>query len=254
MKASDVLRDWFADVDPADMLRTDVDGLIEMPLSQAGAFVDVQGAFDESCRVVVDPARDPDGQRVILKQIAGGKPRSGLKLCLLKTGREIRLHIRADDNRVFIGAFGYGLTIEAFLIERAQLVVGDAVTCNGARMALVNSSIQIGQDSMISDEVILQSSDQHGIVDLKSGRIVNDRPTSITIGRHVWIGRRALLMPNCRIGDGAIIGAGSTVTGAVEGRAIHAGVPARLVRADTSWSRSRTTISPEEAAFFGEGG
>ena len=50
------------------------------------------------------------------------------------------------------------------------------------------------------------------------------------IGNDVWIGQNATIMPGVHIGDGAIIGANSTVAGEVRPYTIVAGNPARLIR------------------------
>ena len=50
------------------------------------------------------------------------------------------------------------------------------------------------------------------------------------VGNDVWFGYGALVMPGVRIGDGAIIGAGSVVTTDVPPYAVVAGNPARVVR------------------------
>jgi acetyltransferase-like isoleucine patch superfamily enzyme len=52
----------------------------------------------------------------------------------------------------------------------------------------------------------------------------------ISIGHDVWIGSRATVLANVRIGHGAIIAAGAVVTRDVEPYAIVAGVPARTLR------------------------
>lgn len=51
-----------------------------------------------------------------------------------------------------------------------------------------------------------------------------------SIGNDVWIGTGVLLMAGVRVGDGAIVAAGSVVTRDVPPYAVVAGVPARLVR------------------------
>lgn len=51
-----------------------------------------------------------------------------------------------------------------------------------------------------------------------------------TIGNDVWIGRSAILMSGIRVGDGAVIGAGSVVTKDVPPYAIVAGNPAKIIR------------------------
>lgn len=50
------------------------------------------------------------------------------------------------------------------------------------------------------------------------------------IGNDVWIGFSAMVMPGVRIGDGAVIGAGSVVTRDVEPYTIVAGNPAREIK------------------------
>lgn len=49
------------------------------------------------------------------------------------------------------------------------------------------------------------------------------------IGNNIWIGMRAIILPGVRIGDGAIIGAGSVVTKDVAPYTIVGGNPAKVV-------------------------
>ncbi len=50
------------------------------------------------------------------------------------------------------------------------------------------------------------------------------------IGNDVWIGQNATIMPGVKIGDGAIIGANSTVASNVDNFTIVAGNPAKPIR------------------------
>ena len=61
---------------------------------------------------------------------------------------------------------------------------------------------------------------------------VNKKDNAITeIGNDVWIGADAIILPKCkRIGNGAIIGAGSVVVHDVEPYSIVAGNPAKIIR------------------------
>lgn len=52
----------------------------------------------------------------------------------------------------------------------------------------------------------------------------------VTIGRNVWIGEGASVLPGVTLGDGCIVGAGAVVTKSFEAGSVLAGVPARCIR------------------------
>ena len=52
----------------------------------------------------------------------------------------------------------------------------------------------------------------------------------VTIGTDVWVGAGALILPGVRIGDRAVIGAGSVVTRDVPADMFAAGNPCRVIR------------------------
>jgi acetyltransferase-like isoleucine patch superfamily enzyme len=53
---------------------------------------------------------------------------------------------------------------------------------------------------------------------------------SIVIGDEAWLGFGVIVLGGVRIGEGAVIGAGSVVTQDVPDGAIAMGVPARVVK------------------------
>ena len=55
-------------------------------------------------------------------------------------------------------------------------------------------------------------------------------PAPIRIGKNVWIGANATVLPGVMIGDNAVIAAGAVVTKDVPANAVAAGVPARAIR------------------------
>jgi acetyltransferase-like isoleucine patch superfamily enzyme len=52
----------------------------------------------------------------------------------------------------------------------------------------------------------------------------------VIIEDDVWIGSSAIIMPGIRIGQGAVIGAGSVITKDVPSRAIIIGNPGRVLK------------------------
>jgi acetyltransferase-like isoleucine patch superfamily enzyme len=65
----------------------------------------------------------------------------------------------------------------------------------------------------------------------RSSRIVDQgySQRGVTIGNDVLVGANAVILDGCRIGTGAVIGAGSVVTGDIPAYSIAAGVPAKPI-------------------------
>jgi len=55
-------------------------------------------------------------------------------------------------------------------------------------------------------------------------------PAPIVIGRNVWIGSNAIVLPGVTVGDNAVIAAASVVTKDVPADTVVAGSPARVLR------------------------
>ena len=53
----------------------------------------------------------------------------------------------------------------------------------------------------------------------------------VHIGRNVWIGAGAIIVPGVTIGDNSVIGAGSVVTKDVPANVVAVGNPCRVMRA-----------------------
>jgi maltose O-acetyltransferase len=84
--------------------------------------------------------------------------------------------------------------------------------------------IQIGADVSIGPEAAILTLGH----DPRSDDFA-DRGGSVSIGNHVWIGYRAIVLPGVSIGEGAVVGAGSVVSRDVPPFSIVAGNPARLI-------------------------
>ena len=106
----------------------------------------------------------------------------------------------------------------------------------GALQVHEMGSITIGRDCMISTLVYLSVSDIHPIYDRTTGERINPA-ASITIGDHVWLGLRSMIMKGARIESGAVVAAGSIVSGTVPANAVVAGSPARVIRENVVWHR-----------------
>ncbi len=123
----------------------------------------------------------------------------------------------------------------------ARASIGAQTSINGCNAVLADSDLTIGEDCMFSHGIVLQTSDQHGIIDIATRQIINEK-RGITLGDHVWLGKNAALCPGVTIGDGAIVGMGSVVTKDVAPWTLVAGNPARELKTGVTWSREMDHI------------
>ncbi|TCD02013.1 hypothetical protein EZ449_19380 [Pedobacter frigidisoli] len=91
--------------------------------------------------------------------------------------------------------------------------------------------ILIGEKCLIAQNVNLIGSNhsiakEHNILD----QSWDDSKLNVIIGNDVWIGCGATILPGVKIGNGAIIAAGSVVVRDVEEYAIHGGIPAKFIK------------------------
>ncbi|MCX6073157.1 MAG: acyltransferase [Campylobacterales bacterium] len=132
--------------------------------------------------------------------------------------------------RCWIGAydeyFGYRYS--------PSLTIGDNVIINfNCHIACINS-ITIGNDTLVSSDVLI-SDHTHGEISNRTfDSIRRTQPLvskgAIVIGNNVWIGEKVSILSNVCIGDNSIIGANSVVTKNIPANCIVAGNPAKIIR------------------------
>ena len=166
-----------------------------------------------------------------------------------KSTGNIVIFVAASDAVVKI-ADHTRLNLDLRLWRSAKVVIGEYTTINQARMISDKSEVIVGRDCMFSDEILLQSSDQHGLIDLNTMKFTNNHHRRIELGDHVWIGRKSMIMPDVTIGSGCVVGAGSTVTKSVADCTYVVGVPAKVVTERSSWTRQPGKANDRETEFF----
>jgi acetyltransferase-like isoleucine patch superfamily enzyme len=95
--------------------------------------------------------------------------------------------------------------------------------------------IKVGDRASISAYVTIYDTSFHSV---DEGEEVRTAP--VEIGRNVWIGRNATLLPGVTIGDHSVVASGAVVSRDVPPRTVVAGNPAKPVRevkASDDWQR-----------------
>ena len=124
--------------------------------------------------------------------------------------------------------------------EECSLIIGDNTFILKADISLTesNSSIEIGQDCMLSSDIDIRSGDSHSIIDLSTGNRIN-HASNIKIEDHVWIGAHAKILKGVVIAKDSIVGMGSIVTKSILSNTVVAGTPAKIVKTNVTWKSER---------------
>ncbi|WP_419319455.1 acyltransferase [Caulobacter sp. ErkDOM-E] len=228
-------------------------------------------AIGEGAEVDSRIAITGDDNRLIIGDrcsIAGFAPAGGgTALIDPKPGAMASLTLRGRGNTVEIAAdcrLGANITVVG---DNSSIHIGPGCAINGfisllspagcalvvgAGTTMVQVSIQLhepgqiifGADCMVSSQAYVSLSDIHPIYDRATGQRVN-AAADVTIGDHVWLGLRSMVMKGATIGDGAVVAAGAILSGAAPAHAVMAGVPARVVRENIVWRRELGEGAPE---------
>lgn len=217
---------------------------IELPVDYFK--VDNPRGFDISGSTVWVPEQSKEKIKKQLSFVIKSESRN-CKFLMLRTPSSGKQQFIIEGSGVRVLSLSWQKTsYRARLVGDSSLVIGEETFIGQARLVMVNSDIRIGAGGLWSDEVIMQATDSHGIIDLATGEMINGGRHSIDIGRHVWIGRRSIVTKNIKIDDGAIVGIGSVVTKDVPQAVAVAGVPARIVKEGVTWTNSPDGISDKE--------
>ncbi len=133
--------------------------------------------------------------------------------------------------RELFKAVGHGATIRPpFHCDYGfNISLGHGVFLNFNCVILDVVAVTIGDHTQIGPGVQILTADHPRDPEVRKSGLENGR--EIHIGKNVWIGGGAIILPGVTVGDDAIIAAGAVVTKDVAPGTTVAGVPAKPVRA-----------------------
>jgi maltose O-acetyltransferase len=154
-----------------------------------------------------------------------------MKALILWLYRRVVLDPKRAAIRQRLGAVGTPVRItlpfEAFPLEKVQ--IGNNVVVHAPSFFEANGGITIGSNVAIARNCTILTSNHIYEGDLLPWSEESSlRP--VAIGDNVWIGINVLILPGVRIGEGAIVAAGSVVSKDVPPCAIVGGNPASVIK------------------------
>lgn len=128
--------------------------------------------------------------------------------------------------------FGKGVVIYpgVWISPGRNLVVDDHVDLAKDVLITTSGGVKIGARTLVGYRTQILSSN-HTIPPVgQPFPISGDQHAPVNIGKDVWIGANCIITPGVRIGEGAVVAAGSVVTKDIPENAIFGGVPAKLIK------------------------
>lgn len=163
---------------------------------------------------------------------------------IIKNGTKIYrpfIRIKGYNNTLVIGKNCIIGTDSSFWMEGndIKIAIGDNTTFT--EKIHINaqedgSSIVLGSDCMLSNNIIIRTSDSHPIYDTITKQRIN-KPKPVVIGNHVWIAPKSTIMKGANIADGCIIGSNTMVSKSIPSNCLAVGMPARVVKENVMWTR-----------------
>lgn len=133
------------------------------------------------------------------------------------------------DARIFIEEGGTVLIGENSELKNRGLHI---VVNNGYKK---KPKLIIGDNVHIAKDAIIRASDGHTLVDVVTGKALNE-PEDIIIGDNVWITSRCTILKGSCIPSNSIVGACSLVNKKfTEENVIIAGLPAKIIKRNIKW-------------------
>ena len=143
-----------------------------------------------------------------------------------------------DNNKIFIGNNCCIKNLDIDMKNNNSIIkIGAKTTIERARITSFEPyKIEIGKDCMFSSDIIIMNTDVHRIYDVDT-RLKTNEGKEISIGNHVWLGIRTIILKGVTIGDNSIVAAGSIVTKDVKANTIVSGTPAKQIKENKNWTR-----------------
>ena len=121
---------------------------------------------------------------------------------------------------------GTVVPVELDTFDEGRIEIGDETFINYGTSIAARALVKIGPYCHIGHYTFIMDNHQHDVV--RHRELPPSAP--VVIENNVWIGAKAVILPGVRIGQRAIIGAGSIVTRDVPAKCVAAGNPARVLR------------------------
>ena len=137
-----------------------------------------------------------------------------------------------------------------FLPNECRCEIGNGCVFNGDRISLEfgeeKTNIIIGDRCLFASDIILSTTDNHSIYDLKTNKRTNIAG-DICVGEHVWICKEVRILNNSVVKKDSVIGTRALVNKKfAESNVVIGGIPAKIVKRNIKWEADNKILSNDQ--------
>lgn len=137
--------------------------------------------------------------------------------------------IRYFFAKLIISDIGHNVNIEKGASFNSRVTIDDfsgiGVNCE------MNGPVKIGKYVNMGPEVVIYTQNHSSNdINIPMQNQGYDDIEAVVIGDDVWLGRRVIILPGVKIGEGSIIGAGAVVAKDIPAFSVAVGNPVKIVR------------------------
>jgi len=136
----------------------------------------------------------------------------------------------------FRGKAEFGTGSRIYVGSKGHLTIGDRFLLTANSEIICHHRVQVGNNVLLSWEVLIMDTDSHPIRSKQSEIINHDRP--IIVGDRVWIGCRSIILKGTKIKNNSVVAVGSLVhKNYLKNNVLIGGVPATIIMSEIDWER-----------------
>lgn len=121
---------------------------------------------------------------------------------------------------------GFGLFPPFYTDFGKNIKLGKNVFINAGCCFQDQGGIELGDGCLIGHQVVIATLNHDMCPERRGGMF----PKKVVLGKNVWVGAHATILPGVTIGDNAVIAAGAVVTKYVPANSVVGGVPAKVLK------------------------
>lgn len=146
------------------------------------------------------------------------------------------LKIYGNNNTIYISNDCELNELDIWISDGGHISIGNNTYITGKThiACTEGKKVNIGARCLFSSDITIRTGDSHSILDISGKRI--NMADDVSIGNHVWIGNKVVMLKGTAIGDDSVVGTCSLVTKRFDSNCIVGGNPAQVIRRNILWT------------------